>query len=150
MSDETFELSIERRIAAPPERVFQVWTERTAEWWASKPWETEIVAQDLRPGGRTAMIMRGPDQETPLMEGVFLEVTPNRRIVFTNAFTEGWIPQQPFMVAFFEFEPDGEGTLYRAGARHWDAASREGHLQMNFHAGWMQVVDQLAALAEAG
>jgi len=144
-----YELVIERYIAASPKTVYKVWTERLEEWWCPKPWTTELVEQDLRPGGRSAMIMRGPGGEEQKLEGVILEVVPNKRIVFTNAFTAGWIPQTPFMVGFFEFMPDGKGTLYRAGSRHWDLASQRQHKDMGFYEGWAKVAEQLAELAEA-
>jgi uncharacterized protein YndB with AHSA1/START domain len=144
-----WELSIERHIAAPPAAVWRVWTERLEEWWAPKPWTTRVIARDLRPGGRSAMIMSGPDGDTPPMEGVFLEVVPERSIVFTNAFSVGWIPQAPFMVGFFTFTPDGEGTLYRAGARHWNEDAMRGHEAMGFIEGWSTAAAQLAQLAEA-
>ena len=149
MTNPLYELAVERRIAAAPERVWRVWTERLPEWWAPKPWTTRVIEMDLRPGGRTAMVMKGPDGETPPMEGVFLEVTPSRRIVLTNAFTVGWIPSPPFMVALFDFQRDGEGTLYRAAARHWDEATLKQHEAMGFTGGWSQVARQLAELAEA-
>jgi uncharacterized protein YndB with AHSA1/START domain len=145
-----FELAVERFIAAPPETVFKVWTERLEEWWAPKPWTTRIIEQDLRPGGRSAMIMSGPDGETSPMEGVLLEIVPNERIVFTNAFTVGWIPQTPFMVGIFTFMPEGSGTRYRAASRHWDEATHKQHEAMGFREGWGAVAGQLAALAEGG
>jgi len=148
MDKAEFELSVERFIDAPPETVFKVWTERLEEWWAPKPWTTKVVEMDLRPGGRSALIMSGPDGAGPPMEGVILEVVPNRSIVFTNAFTAGWIPQTPFIVAFFTFTPEGKGTLYRAGARHWDEAAMKQHESMGFITGWGIVAGQLAALAE--
>ena len=144
-----FELSVERFIDAPPETVFKVWTERLEEWWCPKPWTTEVIEQDLRPGGRSAMVMRGPAGEEERLEGVILEVVPNERIVFTNAFTAGWIPQTPFMVGFFEFTPERTGTRYRADSRHWDEAAHRQHEQMGFMEGWGKVADQLAELAEA-
>src|SRR5262249_3284237 len=98
-----FELAVDRHIDAPPETGFKVWTGPLEEWWAPKPWTTRLIEQDLRPGGRTAMVMRGPDGETSPIEGVVLEVVPNRRIVFTDAFAVGWIPRMPFMIGFFEF-----------------------------------------------
>jgi uncharacterized protein YndB with AHSA1/START domain len=149
MSKAEFELSIERHIDAPPATVYRIWTQRLEEWWAPKPWTTRIIEQDLRPGGRSAMVMSGPDGASSPMEGVFLEVVPNERIVLTNAFTAGWIPQKPFMVGFFTFAPEGNGTRYRAGSRHWDEATHKQHEAMGFHQGWSQVADQLAALAEA-
>jgi uncharacterized protein YndB with AHSA1/START domain len=50
-AEKTRELSITRHIAAPPEKVWQVMTERMTEWWCPKPWTTEIVELDRRPGG---------------------------------------------------------------------------------------------------
>ena len=147
--DNGFELAVERHIAASPAVVWKVWTQRTAEWWAPKPWTTRVLEQDLRPGGRSAMVMKGPDGETPPMEGVFLEVIPERSIVFTDAFRAGWIPQAAFMVGFFSFAPEAAGTRYRAGARHWDEAALKQHESMGFMQGWAVVAGQLAELAEA-
>ncbi len=144
-----FELSVTRLIDATPATVWRVWTERLAEWWAPRPWTTRIVAHDLRPGGRSALAMSGPDGEMEPMEGVFLEVVPERSIVFTNAFTAGWIPQAPFMLGFFRFEAEGGGTRYTAGARHWDEAAMKQHEAMGFRDGWAIVAAQFAALAEA-
>ncbi len=149
MTQAEFELTIERYIDAPPEVVFKVWTERLEEWWAPKPWTTKLIELDLRAGGRSAMMMTGPDGATSPMEGVVLEVVPNKAIVFTNAFSAGWIPQTPFMVGFFTFTPDGKGTLYRAGSRHWDETAHKQHEAMGFTQGWSNVAGQLAELAEA-
>jgi uncharacterized protein YndB with AHSA1/START domain len=144
-----YELAVERHIAAPPEKVFKVWTEQLAAWWAPAPWTTEVIARDLRPGGRFAMVMSGPNGAVAPMEGVMLEVVPGERIVFTNAFSEGWSPQQPFMVGIFTFASEGAGTRYRAAARHWDEATLKQHEAMGFVPGWTAVAGQLAALAEA-
>lgn len=149
MSQGPFELAVERYIDASPETVFKVWTERLEEWWCPKPWTTKLIEQDLRPGGRSAMVLSGPNGESEAMEGVVLEVIPNRRIVFTDAFTAGWNPQKPFMVGFFELSPEGRGTRYRAGARHWDEAAMQQHESMGFKEGWGKVAEQLAELAEA-
>jgi uncharacterized protein YndB with AHSA1/START domain len=149
MTSAPFELAIERHIAATPEIVWQVMTERLAEWWCPKPWRAEVVEQDWRAGGRNAVTMYGPNGEESGGEGIFLEVVPNRRIVFTDAFKAGWIPQEPFMVGFFELSPDGDGTHYRAGARHWSEAAFNQHKDMGFEGGWSAVAAQLAELAEA-
>lgn len=151
-TDDVHELFVERHIAAPPEIIWQVMTEQLAEWWCPRPWTTTIIEQDWRPGGRNAVVMRGPEGEggeSPI-EGIFLEVTPNKGFVFTNAFKVGWIPQPPFMVGYFELTPDGKGgTHYRAGSRHWDEAAMKQHDEMGFSDGWGKVADQLAEIAEA-
>ena len=149
MSD-LYELSVTRLIAAPRAKVWQVWTERLPEWWCPKPWWTEVVEQDWRPGGRAAMVMHGPNGERSDMEGVVLEFAPQKRIVFTNAFTAGWIPQAPFMVGLFTFADEDGGTRYTAAARHWDADTMKKHEEMGFHPGWDIVAGQLADLCEAG
>lgn len=149
MSDtQTPELSIEKLIDAPVSAVWSAWTDHLEQWWCPKPWTTELIAFEMRPGGRSAMIMRGPDGEENHLEGVFLEVIPERRVVTTDAFTAGWVPQEAFMVAIWEFEPEGEQTRYRASARHWSEDTKTQHETMGFEAGWMAVAEQLEQVAQ--
>ncbi|WBH15602.1 SRPBCC family protein [Sphingomonas radiodurans] len=137
------ELRIERLIDAPVATVWQAWTEHFAEWFVPRPWTVEVVEQDLRTGGRSAMVMRGPEGESNPSEGVFLEVVPGRRIVSTDAFRADWEPQEPFMVRIDEFA-DAEGkTRYTAIARHWTVEARDQHAAMGFEAGWNAATDQL-------
>ena len=142
------ELSVTRLIDAPVDLLWPVATERLVEWWCPRPWTAEIVEQDWRPGVRSAMIMRGPEGETNPVEGVFLEVTPNRRFVFTDAFKVGWIPQTAFMVGSFEFADEGGKTRYTASARHWTAEAMAQHETMGFADGWGKAADQLTELVE--
>lgn len=142
-------LTIERRIAAPPAKVWQIMTERQTEWWCPKPWHAEIIEQDWRAGGRSAMVMKGPEGEEHPQEGVFLEVTPGVRFVSTDAFHQGWKPAGPFMVGIWEIAPDGDGTLYRARALHWTEEAMASHADMGFEQGWNACTDQLQALCEA-
>lgn len=142
-------LSISTYIAAPPEKVWGVMTERQEEWWCPRPWSVEIVEQDWRPGGRSAMIMRGPDGEEMPQEGVFLDVVPGRRFIATDAFTDDWMPAGPFMVGLWEIAPEGAGTRYTASARHWKDEDCARHKEMGFEAGWAACAAQLKALCEA-
>lgn len=143
------ELSITRLIAASPETVWKVYTERTTEWFAPKPYETPVVDWDLRPGGSASLVMRSPEGQDMPMQGVFLEVVPNERLVSTDAFAPGWVPQGPFMVTIVTFVAEGDGTRYTAQARHWSEETLKQHEAMGFTTGWAKVADQLAALAEA-
>jgi len=148
------ELSVERHIAAPPARVWQIITDRITEWWCPKPWTTTIGKLEWRQGGAFHLVMRGPAGEADCqgeddLGGVLLEYEPGRRFIFTDALSEGWHPRDPFLVGSFEIEPDGDGTRYRASARHWTAEAVEQHRKMGFEQGWGAVADQLAALAEA-
>jgi uncharacterized protein YndB with AHSA1/START domain len=156
MSNSNHELSITRFIDAPPETVYRVYTERMEEWFAPKPWRTRVIEQDIRPGGRAASQMTGPNSESHLNEGVYLEVVPNERIVFTNAFTAGWQPKTLMtsgcdfaMVGIVTFQPEGAGTRYTARVRHWDEEALKKHEAMGFEEGWNIVAAQLAEIAEA-
>jgi len=69
------------------------------------------------------------------------------RIVFTDAFDDGWTPStEPFMTAVVTFEEHGGKTNYTARARHWTVADREKHEQMGFQKGWGESLDRLVAL----
>src|SRR3546814_323244 len=83
------------------------------------------------------------------MEGVFLEVVPGEKVVTTDAYASGWIPQTPFMTAIWSFADEGEGTRFTATARHWDAEAMERHKEMGFHPGWDQMAEQFKTLCEA-
>lgn len=142
-------LRVTRHIAASPDRVWQVMTERLEDYWCPRPWRTEIIEIDWRSGGRMATTMCGPDGERHEGDGVLLEVTPGKRIVFTDAFRAGWIPQPAFMVGCLEIAPEDEGTRYTATTWHWTKEACEQHKAMGFEAGWARMADQLAELAEA-
>jgi uncharacterized protein YndB with AHSA1/START domain len=91
--------------------------------------------------------MRGPAGEENRLEGVYLEVMPERRIVSTDAFTAGWVPAGPFMVRVDEFAEEDGRTRYTATARHWTAEARDNHAAMGFEQGWNAATDQLEAIA---
>jgi uncharacterized protein YndB with AHSA1/START domain len=148
MTDQTHELSIERRIEAPVEHVWQVMIARFEDWFCPKPWRAEARELNWRPGGRSLVVMHGPNGEEMPNEGVVLAFEPNKRFVFTDAFTGDWQPCGPFMVGVFEVHPDGDGTLYRASARHWTRDAMEQHREMGFEVGWGAAADQLKAIAE--
>ncbi|MDG5489288.1 SRPBCC family protein [Sphingomonas sp. BGYR3] len=142
------ELSIERVLDAPVAALWRAYTHHLNEWFCPPPWRAEVVEMDLRPGGRSAITMYGPDGEVMPNDGIYLEVVPERRIVFTDALTTDWQPHGPFMVGGFEFEPDGERTRYRAWARHWTEEAKAQHEAMGFEAGWGIVAGQWEAVAQ--
>ena len=96
------------------------------------------------------MIFRGPDGEEFPNHGVYLEVVPGERLVFTDAFTAGWVPSaKPFMTGIISFADEQGGTRYTARVRHWSAEDRARHEEMGFHEGWGRAADQLAAVARS-
>jgi uncharacterized protein YndB with AHSA1/START domain len=143
------ELVLTRLIDAPPEKLFRAWTDPAllVQWFAPLPWTTPRAELDVRPGGATLVVMRGPDGTEFPNRGVYLEVVENRRIVFTDAYTSAWEPaSKPFMTVILTFEDEGGKTRYTARVRHWTVADRETHEKMGFHDGWGRCTDQLAAV----
>lgn len=144
------ELVLTRDIDAPPEKLFKAWTqpELLKQWFAPLPFTTPHAELDVRPGGSSVIVMRGPDGTDYPNRGVYLEVVENERLVTTDAFTSAWQPsEKPFMTLILTFEDIGGGrTRYTARVRHWTVEDREMHEKMGFHEGWGTCADQLAAL----
>ena len=151
MTNETSdrELVLTRLIDAPREKLYRAWTDATLlkQWFAPLPWTTPHAELDVRPGGTSNIVMRSPEGNDMPCPGVFLEVVPNQRLVFTDAYTSAWQPsEKPFMTVILTFEDEGGKTRYTARVRHWTVADREAHEKMGFHQGWGQCADQLTAL----
>jgi uncharacterized protein YndB with AHSA1/START domain len=146
-------LTLDRTLAASRANLWRCWTEPELlmRWFCPKPWNVTHAEHDLRPGGRMNNVMQGPDGERFENRGVWLEVTPMQRLVFTDAFTEGFMPTaEPFMTGVVEFEDAGAGrTRMRWSARHGTAEASERHLAMGWEAGWNAATDQLEALARS-
>jgi uncharacterized protein YndB with AHSA1/START domain len=77
------EISITRIVEAPPELVFEAWTEaeHLAKWWGPEGFTVPSAESDPRPGGAFAIVMRGPDGTDYPMSGVYRELDPPRRLV---------------------------------------------------------------------
>lgn len=143
------ELMLTRLIDAPRQKIFRAWTDPAllVQWFTPAPWTTSLAELDVRPGGTSLVVMRGPDGAEFANRGVYLEVVPNERLVFTDAYTTAWeSASKPFMTVILTLEEEGGKTRYTARVRHWTVADREAHEQRGFHAGWGRATDQLAAL----
>ena len=145
------DLVLTRLIEQPAAKLYRCWTEPALlmQWFVPKPWTISQAQLDVRPGGASLIVMRDPDGNEYPNAGVYLEVVPDRRLVFTDAYTAGWVPSaRPFMTGIITFEPDGDHTRYTARVRHWTAEAKAQHEKMGFETGWGICADQLAALAK--
>ena len=146
------ELVLTRIIDAPREAVYKAWTtpELLMQWFAPKPYTTPSAQMDVRPGGANVITMRSPEGVDMPNRGVYLEVVPNEKLVFTDAYTKAWEPsQKPFMTVTLTFEDAGVGkTNYTARVLHWTVEDKQMHEKMGFHQGWGICADQLAALVK--
>jgi uncharacterized protein YndB with AHSA1/START domain len=149
--DPTTDLWFTRTLAVPRKLVWECWTDprHIPQFFIPAPHRVTAVDIDLRVGGRFNTTF---DVDGNIMDnkGVYLEVVDGEKLVFTDAYTEGWKPApEPFMTAMVLLSdaPEG-GTLYTAIARHRNPDSRKAHDDMGFHDGWGTVVTQLEAYAK--
>ena len=103
----------------------------------------------MRAGGSNLVVMRSPDGQEMPNRGVYLEVVPGKKLVFTDAYMKAWDPApRPFMTVTLTFEDAGGGkTNYTARVSHWTVQDREMHEKMGFYRGWGICADQLAVVA---
>jgi len=80
------EVTVTRLFDAPRPLVFSMWTDakHVAAWWGPHTFDNPKVEVDPRPGGKILIHMRRPDGGVHPMGGVYDEVTPHSRIVWTN------------------------------------------------------------------
>lgn len=103
------EIRATRTFRAPPERVFDAWTDpaKLARWFGPDGFTTTTHEFDLRPGGAWRHTMRGPDGKEYPNHIVFVEVDRARKLVYDH------VSPPPFRTTV-TFEP--EGTAAQRGA----------------------------------
>lgn len=150
--DPDCDLTLTRELNAPREVIYKCWTDpaHLPHWFVPKPHRVTKCELDVRAGGACCTTF---DVDGNIVEnnGVYLEVIPNEKIVFTDTYTAGWKPKaDPFMTAILTFEDIGDGrTRYTATVRHRSPESAAQHKAMGFHEGWGIVAGQLEAYAQS-
>ncbi len=149
--DPKTDLSFTRTLAVPRALVWECWTspEHIPHFFVPRPHKVTACDIDLRAGGRfnTTFDVDGNEMEN---NGVYLEIIPEEKLVFTDAYSEGWKPSpEPFMTAILLLSDTADGgTKYTAIARHRSPETRAAHEQMGFYDGWGTVVTQLEDYAK--
>lgn len=149
--DPDLDLVLTRDLNAPRHILWECWTkpEHLVHWFVPKPHKVVDCRLDPRPGGvfNTTFDVGGARMENT---GVYLEVVPQERLVFTDTYSTGWKPApEPFMTAIISFEDLGGGrTRYTALVRHRTAEAAKTHRNMGFFDGWGTAADQMEAYAQ--
>ena len=132
-------LTLKRRLAASPARVYRAWTqpEQIALWFG--PRQTKVVHAEFeaRVGGRFSILATSPDGEKHQVGGVIREVVPNEKLVYTWAWHS--TPERESLVTV-EFKRDGSsGTLLTLTHEQFtDEIARDRH-----QTGWNGALDKL-------
>jgi uncharacterized protein YndB with AHSA1/START domain len=137
-----FELSISRSFDAPVALVYKLWTQRAhlLRWWGPKEFTCTAAELDVRPGGRWRACIESARYGTSWMGGVYRQIEPQRRLVFTFAWEDGRDqPGVDTLVTVTFAEQDG-GTLQTFHqAPFVRADGRDSHV-----AGWNSAFDSEA------
>jgi len=133
-------LRIRRYYPVTVAAVYAAWTdpEQVKEWMApSDDFGRTEVSIDLRVGGRYRIVMQAPDGEMHRVGGVYREIVPGRKLVYTWAWES--TPERESLVTV-ELKSSGGGTeLLLTHERFADSQARDRHAH-----GWNGCLSRLA------
>ncbi len=148
VADGLLELSLTRRVAAPPEVVFRAWTDakQLAEWWGPKGFTNPRCEVDASTGGAIRIDRRAPDDVVYPMTRRYVEIDRPHRLVFmTAAFDDEGQPMLKVLntVMFTQVTNGTEISLVAEVTSTTPEALRD---LSGMSQGWSQSLDRLAAL----
>lgn len=111
-AEEGHTLNMTRRFAAPRERVFAAWAERelVAQWFGPETVTCEVHRWDAKPGGAYSLTMHHADGDKTPLSGVFKEISPPERLVYTWTWGSGGMAGRETLLTL-EFEAAGDETI---------------------------------------
>jgi uncharacterized protein YndB with AHSA1/START domain len=137
-------LTIKRRFNAPPAKVFAAWTdpEKLKHWMGGREIGRVSAETDARVGGRFRIVMqKSSDGEQHDVSGVYREVIPNEKLVFTWAWKT--TPERESIVTI-TFKDDNGGTLMTfVHEQFFDEDARDRH-QHGWNASFEKLEKHLA------
>ena len=148
------EIVITRIFDAPRELVWKAWTDpkHFQRWWGPKDYTCPFCQMDLRVGGKYLNCMRSPEGQEYWSTGVYREIIPMERIVFTDCFADeqgNVVPATHYgMSADFPLEMlvtvifEDSGSKTKVTLKHVDLPI--GEMTEQTGAGWNESFDKLA------
>jgi uncharacterized protein YndB with AHSA1/START domain len=122
-------LTLKRRFTAPPQKVFSAWIdpEKVKRWMGPGEIKAVLAEVDPRVSGRYRWVMQNPAGEQHDVSGVYREIIPNEKLVFTWAWKSS--PERESLVTV-TFKSDGGGTLMTVlHEQFFDEEARDRHNQ---------------------
>jgi uncharacterized protein YndB with AHSA1/START domain len=143
------EVVITRVYDAPARLLFAAWSRREhiMKWFGPRGWPVTLCEMDFRVGGRFRMQMTGPggEKNTPF-GGEYLEIVPDRKIVYDNGFEE---PGAEKMIVTVTFDQSGGKTTLTIHTLFASVAMKNLHMGGGFEGGVGSALDQLADVVAA-
>ncbi|MDY0884493.1 SRPBCC domain-containing protein [Dongia soli] len=137
-------LVITRVFKGPRHLIFNAWADpaQSRQWMGPRGFTATEVTQDARPGGIWRLCLRADDGSRELWQGgVFREITPPERLVFTFAWDDAaGCPGHEMLVTVTFAEREDGTTLMTFRQELFDTIeNRDGHRD-----GWDSTFDRLA------
>jgi uncharacterized protein YndB with AHSA1/START domain len=136
------EIVMTRMFDAPPDLVFKVMTDpqRIPQWWGPRYLTTIVVQMEVRPGGSWRFVQHDPSGNEYAFHGVYHQVSPSRRLVYTFEF-EGEAEHVGLETVTFEAR-DGKTYLIDQVVFQ-SVADRDGMLQSGMEAGAVESMERV-------
>ncbi len=137
-------LTIERTFKAPTELVWDAWTkpEHLVNWWGPKGMETRVESHDLREGGAWKFVMKMPDGNDFIAEGVYEVIEAPHRLITSANFR----PMTEGVTLEVLLEADGDRTRFTFNVLHPTEEYCKQQEAMGFYNGWGSTFDRLEEL----
>ncbi len=147
-------LTVETELAAPPDRVWRVWSDprQLERWWGPPTWPATFHELDLSVGGRARYVMTGPEGEQAHGWWQFLAVEEPRSLEFEDGFADDTgapDPTMPTTRTRVVLEPAGAGTVMRLTSSFASAEQMEQLVQMGMVEGLTEAMGQIDAVVAA-
>jgi uncharacterized protein YndB with AHSA1/START domain len=135
-------VTLQHRYKAPPTRVFAAWTEpeMIVRWFGASDAKVDTIkaVTDVRAGGRFVFSFTHGSGEHFEVSGVYKEVIPNEKLVFSWAWHS--TPERKSQVTVIT-RSDGAGTLLTLiHEQLFDQATADNHKR-----GWTKMLDNIAS-----
>ncbi|MEO7296908.1 MAG: SRPBCC domain-containing protein [Candidatus Limnocylindria bacterium] len=149
---EALTMSITAEFDASPERVWQLWADprQLERWWGPPTYPATVTSHDLKPGGRVAYHMTGPEGDQPRGYWDIVEADAPHALVFRDGFAnDDGTPNDnlPTTEARVRIEEIGDGrTRMSIDSVFPSAAAMEQILAMGAEEGLKQAVSQIDAI----
>jgi uncharacterized protein YndB with AHSA1/START domain len=131
-------LTLKRRLNAAPAKVYAAWTdpEKMVRWFGPDAGPVKHAAADVRVGGRYAITFHTEDGEEHHVSGIYQEVVPDEKLVFTWAWRT--MPERESLVTVL-IKPEGSVSLLTlVHEQFFDEPARDRHRE-----GWTGCLDKL-------
>ena len=137
------ELVIERLIDAPRDFVFRTWVDPRMGlvWWGPADTPATHVQIDLRIGGQWSGRLRSPDGRELRQKGVFREIVPPERLVFTFVWEDASGRGQESLVSLHFTEEAGRTRLTLNERPFRSRAVRDANVVE-----WSEAIDRFVSL----